>query len=113
MVYFNDLASAGFGLASAASWGAGDFCGGLATKRAGGYAVVIGSQLVGALSVLALAVVTAEAVPPAINLAWCAAAGLAGAAGLLALYRALATGRMGVAAPTSGVLSAAIPVLVG
>jgi drug/metabolite transporter (DMT)-like permease len=39
-------------------------------------------------------------------------AGLAGAVGLLALYRALAVGRMGVAAPVSGVLSAAVPVIV-
>src|SRR5262245_42400200 len=112
---FHDAAAAsgGFGLASAASWGAGDFCGGLATKRVSGHAVVIGSQLVGAVSVLLLAIVTGETAPPARNLVACGAAGLAGAAGLLALYRALAIGRMGVAAPVSGVLSAAIPVVVG
>jgi drug/metabolite transporter (DMT)-like permease len=33
--------------------------------------------------------------------------------GLLALYRALAMGRMGIAAPVSGVLSAAVPVVAG
>jgi len=113
MVQFNDAASGGFGLVSAASWGAGDFCGGLATKRVSGHAVVIGSQLVGAASVLLLAIATGETAPAARNLAICGAAGLAGAAGLLALYRALAIGRMGVAAPVSGILSAAIPVLVG
>ncbi|HEX7139256.1 MAG TPA: EamA family transporter [Vicinamibacterales bacterium] len=106
-------ASAAFGLASAASWGAGDFCGGVATKRAGGFEVVIGAQLVGAIGFLALAVATGESVPGIINLAWCGVAGLAGAIGLLALYRALAEGRMGVAAPISGMLSAAVPAVAG
>jgi drug/metabolite transporter (DMT)-like permease len=106
-------ASAAFGLASAASWGAGDFCGGVATKRAGGFEVVIGAQLVGAVGFLALAVATGEPMPGVANLAWCGVAGVAGAAGLLALYRALAEGRMGVAAPISGTLSAAVPAVVG
>ena len=106
-------ASAAFGIASAASWGAGDFCGGVATKRAGGYEVVIGAQLVGAIGFLVLAVATGEAMPGAANLVWCGVAGLAGAIGLLALYRALAEGRMGVAAPISGMLSAAVPAAVG
>jgi drug/metabolite transporter (DMT)-like permease len=105
--------SAAFGIASAASWGAGDFCGGVATKRAGGYEVVIGAQLVGAVGFLALAVASGETMPGAGNLVWCGVAGLAGAVGLLALYRALAEGRMGVAAPISGMLSAAVPAAVG
>ncbi len=106
-------ASAAFGLASAASWGAGDFCGGVATKRAGGYEVVIGAHLVGAIGFLVLAAATGEPVPGVVNLIWCGLAGLAGAIGLLALYRALAEGRMGVAAPISGMLSAAVPAVVG
>jgi len=105
--------SAAFGLASAASWGAGDFCGGVATKRAGGFEVVIGAQLVGAIGFLALALTTGEPVPSPASLIWCGVAGLAGAAGLLALYRALAEGRMGVAAPISGMLSAAVPAAAG
>jgi len=113
MGQFNASVSALAGLASAASWGAGDFCGGVATKRVSGFAVVVGSQLVGAAALLTLAIATHEALPAPTSLGWCAAAGLAGAVGLLALYRALAIGRMGVAAPVSGVLSAAIPVLAG
>ena len=106
-------ASAAFGLASAASWGAGDFCGGVATKRAGGYEVVIGAQFVGAIGFLALALATGETPPGAVDLIWCGVAGVAGAVGLLALYRALAEGRMGVAAPVSGMLSAAVPAIAG
>jgi len=42
-----------------------------------------------------------------------AAAGLAGAIGVLALYTGLAVGRMSVVAPISGMVGAAIPVVVG
>jgi drug/metabolite transporter (DMT)-like permease len=112
-VAINELTAAALGMASAASWGAGDFCGGVATKRAGSFPVVVGAHLVGAIAFAVLALVSGEARPPLNNLVWCGVAGLAGAVGLLALYRALAVGRMGVAAPVSGVLSAAVPVLAG
>ena len=108
-----DVASAVYGIAAAASWGAGDFCGGLAARRTSAYRVVIGSQIVGAAALTALATASGEAVPAFATMLWCGVAGLAGAIGLLALYHALATGRMGLAAPVSGVLSAAVPVLMG
>ena len=99
-----------FGLLSAAIWGAGDFCGGLATRRAGAYAVVIGSQSGGTRLLVGLALGLREPFPPAGAWLWGALAGLAGAVGLLALYQALASGRMGVAAPLSAVFAAALPV---
>jgi drug/metabolite transporter (DMT)-like permease len=46
-------------------------------------------------------------------LLWAGVAGVAGTGGLVALYRALATGRMGVAAPITAVVTAAVPVVVG
>jgi drug/metabolite transporter (DMT)-like permease len=113
VVQYNGWTAAAFGLASAISWGAGDFCGGVASRRAGSLQVVVGAHLVGAIGFLALALVTGEAAPPLTSLLWCGAAGFAGAVGLLALYRALAVGRMGLAAPVSGVLSAAVPVVAG
>jgi uncharacterized membrane protein len=106
-----ELLSAAFSLASAASWGAGDFCGGLAARRAGAFQVVIGSQAVGIVLLAVLAVATGERLPSWTALAICGLAGLAGAIGLLCLYRALAEGRMGIAAPVSGVLSAGVPVI--
>jgi drug/metabolite transporter (DMT)-like permease len=109
----NALASAACGLASSVSWGVGDFCGGMATKRANGYQVVIGAHLIGVLGFLTLALASREQPPPAVNLLLCGIAGLFGAIGLWALYHALATGRMGVAAPVSGVLSAAVPAAAG
>jgi uncharacterized membrane protein len=101
------------GLASAASWGAGDFCGGLAAKRTSVYPVVIGSQLVGVAAFAGLALALGEGAPALRNLIWCGLAGVSGAVGLLALYRALAVGRMGLVAPVSGILSAAVPVVAG
>ena len=101
-----------FGLMSAAIWGAGDFCGGLAARRATANSVVIASQLVGVLLLTALAGLFREPWPAASDLAWGALAGVAGNVGLLALDRGLASGRMGVVAPLSAVLSAALPVLV-
>jgi drug/metabolite transporter (DMT)-like permease len=109
----SDFAPIALGLASAASWGAGDFSGGLATKRTGVYGVVIASQAVGGTMLMGLALLFGESVPPLADLLWGGLGGLAGAVGLLALYRALAAGRMGVAAPVSAVVAAAIPVVVG
>ena len=107
------FASVGFGLASAASWGAGDFSGGLASRRAHVLGVVVVSQAVGLGILLALAIVQSQPLPPLVKLAWGSAAGLSGAVGLVALYRALAIGVMGAVAPVTAVLAAALPVLFG
>ena len=101
-----------FGLSSAASWGTGDFCGGLAAKRAPVLQVVVASQVIGTTGMALLALALHERVPPASGALWCLVAGIFGAVGLVALYRALATGSMAIAAPLSGVLSAALPVCV-
>jgi len=108
-----DIVPALFGLAAAATWGAGDFCGGLATKRANVYAVVILGDVVGGLLLSTLAMGFGEPLPPMEELLWGAVAGLAGAVGLLALYRALALGRMSVASPVAAIITAALPVVFG
>jgi drug/metabolite transporter (DMT)-like permease len=108
-----DLAAVVFGLASALSWGAGDFSGGLATKRAPVFGVLAIGHGVGLLLLIVLALVWAEPLPSATDLGWGLAAGLAGALGLASLYRALAVGQMGMVAPLSAVLTAALPALFG
>jgi drug/metabolite transporter (DMT)-like permease len=107
------LGAVGFGLASALSWGAGDFSGGLAAKRSPVLAVVAFGQATGFALVVALALMRGEPPPAASALAWAAGAGASGAVGLAALYRGLAVGRMGLVAPVSAVLCAGIPVLWG
>lgn len=100
-----------FGLASAASWGAGDFSGGLATKRNDVYVVIVISQIFGVVMLAALALLWQEVVPSAQHLLYGALAGVAGALGLVALYRGLATGHMGVVAPLTAVVAGALPVV--
>jgi drug/metabolite transporter (DMT)-like permease len=102
-----------FGLISAASWGAGDFGGGLLSRRAPLFGVVLGMQAVGLLAALAIAVARGEPVPQGSDLAWSVAAGAFGVVGITSLYRGLAVGRMAVVAPTTGVLAAVVPVVVG
>ena len=98
---------------SAAAWGAGDFGGGLTSRRAPVFGVVLISQVVGMAMALAIAVASHESFPEPTDLAWAVAAGLAGGTGIVSLYRALAIGRMAVVAPVTAVLSATIPVVVG
>lgn len=101
-----------YGLASAASWGSGDFSGGFATRRGSVYSVVTISQLIGAVFLVAFAFSLGERIPSATNLILGGMAGISGAIGLVALYSGLASGRMGVVAPIAAVVAAAIPILV-
>jgi drug/metabolite transporter (DMT)-like permease len=108
-----DLAAVLLGLASALSWGAGDYSGGIASRRSPVLGVLAVGQATGVALSAGLALLGGEPFPPAGALGWAALAGASGAVGLAALYRGLAVGRMAVVAPISAVLSAAIPVVVG
>ena len=101
------------GLASALTWGTGDFGGGLLSRRAPLLGVVALTQVVGMIAAVAIAAGRGEPVPQGADLGWAAATGVAGVIGMTALYRGLAVGRMGVVAPTTGVLAAVIAVVVG
>jgi uncharacterized membrane protein len=101
------------GLASALFWGSGDFGGGFVTRRAPVLAVVAVTQAVGGFAALALAVVRGEPFPAPSDIGLAIVASFAGLAGITCLYQGLAVGRMGVVAPTTGVLSAVVPVMVG
>lgn len=102
-----------FGLASSASWGAGDFSGGIASRRSSVFLVVLVSELSGAVILVGLALLLAEPVPDPGDMFWGGAAGIIGTMGLLFLYRGLASGYMGVVAPVSAVVTAVVPLLVG
>ncbi|WP_440953149.1 EamA family transporter [Methanococcoides sp. FTZ1] len=102
-----------FGLAAAATWGAADFSGGLATRRASVYSVVIITQAVGLVLLPFLALYFSEEFPPMDGIFWGFVAGVAGSSGLLALYHAFSRGKMGVAAPISAVITVALPVVYG
>jgi drug/metabolite transporter (DMT)-like permease len=83
----------------------------LASRRINASSVVIAGYTVGFVLLLALALLWREPFPAPVDLLWGGLAGLAGALGLIAFYTALASGKMGIAAPVSAVLTAMIPVL--
>lgn len=99
-------------LAAAATWGASDFVGGLVGRRVSATSVAFASQLVG-LGGLALMAPLAGGSPDAGDVAWGAASGLGGAAGVALLYHGLAVGQMSVVAPLTAVGSATLPVVFG
>jgi drug/metabolite transporter (DMT)-like permease len=110
---FHELSTVAFALAASITWGAGDFSGGFATRRAQVLSVVVGAYTVGFLMLIALALIWSEPFPVTLDLIWGSVAGLAGAVGLVAFYQGLAVGRMGIVAPLAAMLSAATPVLFG
>jgi drug/metabolite transporter (DMT)-like permease len=99
-------------LAAAAAYGAADFLGGIASRLAPIVPVLLVSQSAALVLAAAMAPMLGN-VPHLADLAWGAAAGFAYAIGLLLLYRALATGRMNVVAPITGVCAPSLPVLYG
>lgn len=102
-----------WGLGSAVTWGIGDFCGGLATRRTSVWTVVLYSQAVGMLLLLLLVFAFGETLPRSSDLLWGAVAGLAGIIGLLALYQAMALGQMALVAPLTAIIALSIPVIIG
>jgi drug/metabolite transporter (DMT)-like permease len=108
-----ELSIAFFGLAAALCWGAGDFSGGVATKRNGVMIVAIITQLVGLILLSSAAIFFGENIPANTDLMWGAVAGLCGGSGLLALYHALSVEKMGIVAPVTAVWSAVVPMSFG
>jgi uncharacterized membrane protein len=98
-------------LASAALYGAADFLGGLASRRASTIAIVLVSQAAG-LVPLTLLLFVLPGAPSGQDFVWGAIAGLAGSVGVALLYRALAIGTMSIVAPTTAVCAVMLPVLV-
>lgn len=99
-------------LCSAATYGVGDFMGGMATKRASATAVLFWSHLVGVLLLLAVVAVDGGELT-AHDVGLGALGGVAGALGVGMLYRALSIGPMSVVAPITALLAAAVPVVAG
>ncbi|HEU5220035.1 MAG TPA: hypothetical protein VFU23_15355, partial [Gemmatimonadales bacterium] len=88
-------------IASAVLYGAADFTGGLATRRAATIPVVLLSQASGMVLLALILPVLPPAHPSRADLLWGVAAGLTGGIGVALLYRALAIGAMSVVAPTT------------
>ncbi len=102
-----------YGIISAASWGAADFIGGVASKRTSPIRVLYLAEIAGFIPFMLLAIILREPVPPAADFLMGAFASLLGLIGLIFLYRALAEGQMTIAAPVSALFAALIPVIFG
>jgi drug/metabolite transporter (DMT)-like permease len=98
-------------LGSVFTWGTSDFLGGYAVRRANAFQFTTLAHAGGTLFMAALAWTNRSAFPSATSMCWALAAGLSGGAALAIFYRALASGRMGLAAPVAAVVSAGIPTL--
>lgn len=99
-------------LLAAASYGLGDFIGGVTSKRTSPWSVALVAQLGGGALVLLLSLVT-DGSPTSTDLWWSVVAGVGNGFGTAFLYRGLSSGRMGVVAPISAVGTVLVPVVVG
>ena len=101
------------GILSALSFGAGDFAGAIAARRAGALVVVAGAHGIGLVALLLAALALRPPLPDPGGILIGLAAGVAGAVGLAALYRGMSLGSMGLVTALSGAGSLAIPLAVG
>lgn len=101
-------------LAVAASlmWGTSDFVGGSKTRQMGVTGVLFASQLATLPIALCIYIVGQGWNSGLAGVGWAAAAGASGVVGLAALYKALASGHMGIVAPVSA-CGVVVPVVVG
>lgn len=98
-------------LACAAFYGAADFFGGLASKRAPTIVVAFVAQLAGLILLVVVIPVLPSTSPALSDVLWGVGSGVAGGTGVALLYRALSIGTMSIVAPTTAVCAAVVPVL--
>lgn len=98
-------------LLSAVMMGAGDFFGGIASKKAPVALVGFVGQMIGLLTVIPIIIFGSQPYNQT-ALVLGATAGGCGSIALMALYHGLAVGRVSVVAPLSAVLGALLPVVI-
>jgi drug/metabolite transporter (DMT)-like permease len=101
-----------FALLSSAMWGTSDFWGGTLSRRLSALTVAAASEAIGLAGLLVAVGITGTSAHSTGYLGWGLLAAVSGSAGIIAFYRALATGTMGVVAPIAA-LGVVVPVLVG
>jgi len=101
-----------FALLSSLLWGTSDFTGGTLSRRLSAVTVAAVSEAIGLAGLLVVAAATGSLHGGAGAVGWGLLASVSGTAGIIAFYRALATGTMGVIAPIAA-LGVAVPVIVG
>jgi len=102
-----------FGLSSALSWGAGDFTGGIASRKTGAYRTVFYGEVIGIFVLFFVIAIFGEPIPNSRTWTFAILAGVLGTMGLILLYHSMTLGLMSIAAPVSALLAAVLPVIVG
>jgi drug/metabolite transporter (DMT)-like permease len=97
----------------AATYGVADYCGGRASRSVASTIVALLGQATSLVLVVGGVIVIGTPMASAHDLWWGAVGGAAGGLALIAFYRALSHGTMTVVAPTTAVVSAVLPVIVG
>lgn len=100
-------------LASAVVYGVGDYFGGRASRRQASVVVAALGQSISLVLVIVAVAVMGTPVPSAATWGWSAAGGVVGALGIAGLYHGFAHGDVSVVAPTSAVVGAVVPVVIG
>ena len=102
-----------FALLAALTYGAADFLGGIATRRATMIAAVLVTQGAGLVFLLLATPLLPDAIVTRQDLVFGALAGVTGSIGVALLYLALAIGPMSVVAPVTAVCAAIVPLAIG
>lgn len=104
------LSFIGLGLAASAFWGASDFLGGLATRKAHVVMVVAMAHSLSLVLLLLIALATRTPLPPERFALLGLCAGAFGGVALILYYQALSLGEMGLTTALTGLLTALVPV---
>lgn len=104
--------AAALSILSALLWGTADFLGGLTARRRSAVAVYLGSQVFGFALLLTFALVRGDWHAPLGYVWWGIGLGVTGFISMIAFYRALALGPMGLVSPLVAV-AVVLPVIVG
>jgi drug/metabolite transporter (DMT)-like permease len=105
----SQLVPTGYGLAAVLFWGTSDFLGGYASRSANAMLVATITNGSGFVAIILACILTGVPFPDRASVIWGLLGGAFGGTALAFFYRALAAGNMGLTAPISALLSAAIP----
>jgi len=113
MTSHSEIIAIMLGLVSAIVWGAGDFCGGISSKRNTTFTVMFFSQIAGWLMLTVFSLYYSTFIFSLRFILLSGLTGIIGVTSLGALYSSLSKTQMGIVAPVAAITSAVIPVVVG
>ena len=106
------FAPAAYAVTAVFLWGASDFAGGYASRRANAFVLTAFSHLCALVWMTVIAFASQAPLPDRASMFWAILAGSIGGFSLAIFYGALAAGQMGLSAPIAALLGAAIPTMV-